>query len=43
MLVRQAFIFTGQVATAYYFLFFLIFIPVIGKIETFLVTKKFII
>lgn len=39
MPVREAFIFTGQVATFYYFLFFLVLIPVIGKIETFLVIR----
>ena len=40
MPVRNAFIFVGQVATLYYFSFFLILIPVIGKIETILATWK---
>ena len=39
MPVREAFIFTGQVATFYYFLFFLFLIPVIGKIEIYLLTR----
>ena len=38
MPVRNAFIFVGQVATVYYFAFFTIIIPVIGKIETALAT-----
>jgi len=38
MPVRTAYIFVGQVATFYYFAFFLLFIPVIGKIETVLAT-----
>ena len=38
MPVRNAFIFVGQVATVYYFAFFIIIIPVIGKIETLLAT-----
>lgn len=40
MPVRNAFIFVGQVATFYYFVFFLVLIPVIGKIETILATWK---
>jgi len=40
MPVRNAFIFVGQVATVYYFAFFTIIIPVIGKIETILATWK---
>ena len=40
MPVRNAFIFVGQVATVYYFAFFLVIIPIIGKIETFLATWK---
>jgi quinol-cytochrome oxidoreductase complex cytochrome b subunit len=40
MPVRNAFIFVGQVATVYYFAFFLILIPIIGKIETILATWK---
>ena len=40
MPVRNAFIFVGQLATFYYFAFFLILIPVIGKIETVLATWK---
>jgi ubiquinol-cytochrome c reductase cytochrome b subunit len=38
--VRNAFIFTGQIATAYYFIFFLLLIPVVGKIESILVHHK---
>jgi quinol-cytochrome oxidoreductase complex cytochrome b subunit len=38
--VRDSYIFTGQIATFYYFLFFLILIPVIGKVESFLVHYK---
>lgn len=40
MPVRNAFIFVGQVATFYYFAFFLVLIPLIGKIETILATWK---
>ena len=40
MPVRNAFIFVGQVATFYYFAFFLIIIPLIGKVETFLATWR---
>jgi ubiquinol-cytochrome c reductase cytochrome b subunit len=35
--VRDNFILLGQIATCYYFTFFLILIPVIGKIESKLV------
>ena len=38
MPVRTTYIFTGQVATFYYFIFFLVIIPVIGTIETTLAT-----
>ena len=38
--VRNAFIFVGQVATVYYFVFFLILIPIVGKIEDALVHYK---
>jgi ubiquinol-cytochrome c reductase cytochrome b subunit len=38
MPVRNAYIFVGQVATFYYFVFFLFIIPIIGKIETILAT-----
>ena len=34
--VEKVFIFVAQVATVYYFLFFLIIVPVVGKIETLL-------
>lgn len=34
------YVFTGQIATVYYFIFFLIIIPVVGKIESFLITYK---
>jgi ubiquinol-cytochrome c reductase cytochrome b subunit len=40
MPVRNAFIFVGQIATGYYFAFFLILIPVLGKLETILATWK---
>nr|WAK85049.1 apocytochrome b [Amicula sp. isolate GU52X-4 cfCalB7] len=39
--VRDTFILTGQIATFYYFTFFLVLIPVIGIIETNLVNYKF--
>ena len=39
--VRNNFILLGQIATLYYFAFFLFLIPVIGKIETILATWKF--
>lgn len=38
--VKDAFIVTGQIATMYYFSFFLILIPIIGKIESMLVHHK---
>ena len=38
--VRNTFIFVGQLATLYYFAFFLILIPVVGKIESILVHYK---
>ena len=31
--VKDTYIFVAQVATVYYFLFFLVIIPVVGKIE----------
>ena len=34
MSVRTAFIFVGQVATVYYFIFFLVIIPLVGQIES---------
>ena len=40
MPVRTAYIFVGQVATVYYFVFFLIIIPVIGQLETILASWK---
>lgn len=39
--MRKTFIFAGQVATAYYFIFFLAAIPIVGKIEHYLIYKKF--
>jgi len=41
--VTDSYILAGQIATAYYFLFFLILIPLIGRIETFLIhyNKKY--
>lgn len=38
--VRDTYIFVGQIATIYYYIFFLIFIPFVGKIESFLVHYK---
>lgn len=38
--VRDTFVFVGQVATGYYFLFFFLLIPVVGKIESALVHHK---
>jgi quinol-cytochrome oxidoreductase complex cytochrome b subunit len=38
--VRDSFILTGQIATLYYFLFFIVLIPVTGKIESILVHHK---
>ena len=40
MPLKDTYIFTGRVATAYYFLFFLVILPVTGKLETFLATKR---
>ena len=36
--VRETYIALGQLATVYYFVFFLVIIPVIGRIETVLAT-----
>lgn len=38
--VKDAFIITGQIATLYYFAFFLVLIPIIGKVESMLVHHK---
>lgn len=38
--VKDYFILTGQIATIYYFLFFIVLIPVIGKVESILVHHK---
>ena len=38
MPIRTAFVFTGKIATLYYFIFFLLVIPIVGKIETALAT-----
>jgi ubiquinol-cytochrome c reductase cytochrome b subunit len=38
--VKDYFILTGQIATFYYFLFFILLIPVVGKVESFLVNYK---
>ena len=38
MPVKDAYILTGQLATVYYFLFFIFVLPVTGKIETVLAT-----
>jgi quinol-cytochrome oxidoreductase complex cytochrome b subunit len=39
--MRKTYIFAGQVATVYYFVFFLAVIPIVGKIEHILIYKKF--
>ena len=38
MPVKDAYILTGQLATVYYFIFFIFILPVTGKIETVLAT-----
>jgi quinol-cytochrome oxidoreductase complex cytochrome b subunit len=38
--VKDTYVFVGQIATVYYFLFFLILIPVVGKIEYYLAHYK---
>jgi len=38
--VYPPFILIGQLGTAFYFIFFLILIPIIGIIETTLITRK---
>lgn len=38
--VRDTYIFVGQVSTVYYFVFFLVLIPFVGKIESALVNYK---
>jgi ubiquinol-cytochrome c reductase cytochrome b subunit len=38
--VKNTYIFVGQIATVYYFAFFLILIPLVGKIESALVHHK---
>ena len=38
--VKTTFVIAGQIATAYYFIFFLILIPLVGIIEAFLIRKK---
>ena len=38
MPVKDAYILTGQIATVYYFIFFILILPVTGKIETVLAT-----
>lgn len=39
--VKTTFVIAGQLATLYYFLFFIVLIPVTGIIESFLIKKKF--
>jgi ubiquinol-cytochrome c reductase cytochrome b subunit len=36
---EELFIFLGQISTTYYFLFLLIIIPLIGRIETFIILQ----
>lgn len=38
--MKNSYILLGQIATVYYFIFFLILIPVIGKVESFLAHHK---
>jgi len=38
--VTDTYIFLGQIATAYYFLFFILIVPVVGRIETLLATYQ---
>jgi len=38
--VEDPYIFIGQAASVYFFLYFLIFIPFLGKIEQFLISYK---
>lgn len=38
--VRDAFVYVGQLATVYYFIFFLVFVPFVGRIESALVHYK---
>ena len=38
--VKDTYILVGQIATVYYFAFFLILIPIVGKIESTLVNYK---
>ena len=38
--VKDTYILVGQIATVYYFLFFIVLLPIIGKIETILVHYK---
>ena len=38
--VKTTFVIAGQVATAYYFIFFIILIPITGVIESFLIKRK---
>lgn len=40
MPVKSVYVLVGQIATVYYFLFFLILIPLIGNVESFLVRYK---
>nr|YP_009325906.1 apocytochrome b [Vertebrata lanosa]APC24947.1 apocytochrome b [Vertebrata lanosa] len=43
MPVEDPYIFTGQILSFYYFFYFLVFIPLIGKLEVFLISKYNII
>jgi len=38
--VKDAYVITGQIATVYYFLFFLVLIPLTGFLETLLMSNK---
>jgi ubiquinol-cytochrome c reductase cytochrome b subunit len=39
-IVEEPFILVGQIGTAFYFIFFLIIIPGLGKFESFLINQK---
>ena len=38
--VEDPYVLIGQLASVYFFLYFLVFMPILGKIETYLVTHK---
>jgi quinol-cytochrome oxidoreductase complex cytochrome b subunit len=38
--VEQPYIFIGQAATAYFFLYFFVLVPALGRLEYYLLTQK---